>query len=205
MSRESVTIRVMTSDDVSRVTEIHTRAFPIFFLTQMGRYALKQVYMTLCKDAQGVALVAVDRSSTIVGFAAGTVDGSGVLERVPNSRKVRFLLGAIAKNWRRPSVIKQIADRRESTSGNVDGSLLYSIAVDPSNRELHVGRSLFDSFVDESKERGAESLFLTTDAHENHGTLAFYSKMGMQVAEQFNSYDGRAMLMLKLDYAADQD
>jgi hypothetical protein len=66
-------IRRATINDVSIVAQIHTLAFPGFFLTSLGNSFLKELYSGFVNQPGGIFVVAEDKDEgKIIGFAAGT-------------------------------------------------------------------------------------------------------------------------------------
>jgi ribosomal protein S18 acetylase RimI-like enzyme len=191
-------IRRATLNDVPVVAQIHTIAFPGFFLTSLGDSFLRELYSGFLNQSGGIFVVAED-GDKVIGFAAGTTVPDVFFTELRKKRGLYFLLKAIPaliKNAR--VVFKKLVssifykgDKPAELSG---GTLLSSIGVIPSLHGGSVGSALLDDFEKAAFSQNATFIYLTTDAIENERANAFYGKRGYSVDGRFMQQAKRPML-----------
>jgi ribosomal protein S18 acetylase RimI-like enzyme len=191
-------IRRATLNDVSIVAQIHTLAFPGFFLTTLGYSFLRELYSGFVNQPGGIFVVAED-GDKVVGFAAGTTVPDVFFAELRNKRGFYFLLKAIPaliKNAR--VVFKKLASsifyKGDKPAELIGGTLLSSIGVIPTSRGGLVGSELLDDFEKIAFSQNATFIYLTTDAVGNERANAFYSKRGYTVEGKFLQQSNRPML-----------
>lgn len=191
-------IRRATLNDVPVVAQIHTIAFPGFFLTSLGDSFLRELYSGFLNQSSGIFVVAED-GDKVIGFAAGTTVPDVFFTKLRKKRGLYFLLKAIPaliKNAR--VVFKKLVssifykgDKPAELSG---GTLLSSIGVIPSLHGGSIGSALLDNFEKAAFLQNATFIYLTTDAIENERANAFYGKRGYSVDGRFMQQAKRPML-----------
>ena len=73
---------------------------------------------------------------------------------------------------------------------------LLSIGVSPDQTGFGIGQSLLVEFENQVREKGINSITLTTDADSNDSVLRFYKKSGYTVYYDFETFPNRKMLKL---------
>ncbi len=189
-------IRPMRPDDVPRVVEIHLASFPGFFLSVLGARFLALLYTCILSDTRGIALVAADDGSRLVGFVAGVTRQEGFYRSLLRRHLVAFAFASVGALVRRPRLLGRLlrALRRpaEAAASSAEACLM-SVAVAPTTEGRGVGRALVDAFCGALAARGVDAVCLTTDSHDNDRTNRFYTASGFTRARSFVTADGRAM------------
>ena len=70
---------------------------------------------------------------------------------------------------------------------------LASLGVHPSVARRGIGELLVRRFISEARDRGANTVSLTTDAVGNDAVNRFYAKTGFRLERQFEAYRGRLL------------
>jgi ribosomal protein S18 acetylase RimI-like enzyme len=188
-----IEIKRMEAQDISRVTAIHIEAFPSFFLSFLGHRFLSELYAAILADDEGLALVA-RQGENIVGFVAGSRNGSGFYRRAARQRWSRFALASIAGVIRRPRIVRRLTRALYSPpKSSIEGALLMSLAVDPLVRRSGAGTLLVNAFLEEAAIAGTRIVTLTTDQMGNDAVNAFYRARGFNLARGFTTPEGRLM------------
>jgi GNAT superfamily N-acetyltransferase len=189
-------VRDMTADEVAAVVDAHIAAFPDFNLTRLGPSFLREYYAAVQRDASAIALVAERQGEGLLGFVVGSTNPRGFYSRLLRGRWHRFALAAIPALVMRPKAVVQLfrALRYPGTHPEGDGVAgLYSLAVVPERRKQGVGAGLVVRFLDEAWARGADQVYLQTDADDNEGVNLFYAALGFGKARTFVAAEDRRM------------
>lgn len=191
-------IRRATLNDVSVVAQIHTIAFPGFFLTSLGDPFLRELYSGFVNQSGGIFVLA-EVDDKVIGFAAGTTVPDVFFTELRKKRGLYFLLKAIPaliKNARVvfKKLISSIFYKGDTPTELTGGTLLSSIGVIPSLHGGLVGSALLDEFEKIAFSQNAAFVYLTTDSIENERANAFYGKRGYSVEGRFMQQSKRPML-----------
>ncbi|QCX29043.1 GNAT family N-acetyltransferase [Nocardioides jishulii] len=188
-------IRRLEAGDVPACASLHQRAFPSFFLSQLGPRFLREFYRGFLGDPEAVALVAEDGSGGIAGVVVGTHAPAGFFSRLLKRRFVGFALASLLAVVRRPSSLPRLL-RAVSYRGQVPievrGALLSSICVDPDGQGSGFGTQLIRAFEREV-DRQSGHAYLVTDRSDNEAANAFYQRNGWTLAGAYTTAEGRAM------------
>lgn len=191
-----VTIRPMTDAETEDAVAIHMAAFPAFFLTFLGPRFLRQLYRGIVGDPAGMAWVA-EQDGRRLGFVAGTDSPSRFYRRLIRRRLIRFALAAAIPFLRRPSILPRLlrafTKPAEASASGARRAELMSLAVWPWAQQRGAGALLVQCFIDEARRRGAEVVYLTTDAAGNDAVNRFYERLGFSVVRRFTTAEGRVM------------
>lgn len=190
-------IRVARDSDLAAITAVHCRAFPGFFLTQLGPSFLLLYYSTLRGYGRSVLLVAQENSE-VRGFVAGFLDPRGFYAGLLD-RKVRLALAVAPKLLRHHGIAARLwqdfrhAGREARGVTPPDAAELSSLGVDPSFRGLGLGEALVREFNSAAGKAGASLVYLATDAVGNDAVNLFYQRLGFELYRRFTSPPARLM------------
>lgn len=185
--------------DIPEVVKVHQRAFPGFLMTLLGPAFLYTYYQTILDCPDSIFLVVRDEKSEIQGFVAGFAHPEGFY-RLLSARKKRMMLSASVHLIIRPHLwlrvlenMKLVSQRSSSNDCNSSDVELASIGVRPDCGGRGYGKILVRSFLEESKERSATFVHLTTDAHNNAAVNGFYLSLDFSLTSRSERAGGRLM------------
>jgi ribosomal protein S18 acetylase RimI-like enzyme len=189
-------VRKASWGDINNVVKIHIRAFPKFFLTQLGPNFLNKYYELVLTYNKNIFLVA-ERDGYPIGFVAGFLEPSKYYLLI-KKHKIDLGKKIISALIKKPKLINRIISNFRKINRLTDEEdkkivELASIAVDPDYSGKGVGRILIKSFLEGSKKMGAEFVYLTTDAKNNDAVNYFYLSMGFKLYKTFMAAPDRAM------------
>ena len=180
---------------ITNIAELHRRAFPHFFLTQLGISFLKTLYKGYLEDNESGIIVA-EEDEKLVGFIAYSNDYSRFYKGLIKHHLFKFAICSAGATIRHPSFIKRIlgAFKKSNSVAKEERYVeLASICVEPRIENHGVGTQLIDflkGFVDFNK---YAFINLETDADGNDSVNKFYLKNGFELARQFTTAEGRRM------------
>lgn len=172
--------------DLSDIIQLHIKAFPGFFMTDMGVPFLREYYQAVLEFSENISLVALQNNKPI-GFVAGFGNPQAFYNfyRQRYRRLITAILLAVLRNPRLIGRVLSNFKRVSSVRGDSSEVELSSIGVDPSFRG--VGHLLIADFVNMARDRGYQSVYLTTDAEGNDRVNLFYKKQGFTLEQTFLS------------------
>lgn len=182
-------------DYIESIAELHKKAFPTFFLTQLGIPFLRTLYMGYMEDKDSGIIVAEDNGK-LVGFIAYSKDYPRFYKGLIKNHLIKFAICSAGAAIRHPAFIKRLLGafkKSESVVKKEQYVELASICVDPSIKCNGVGSALIDylkGIVDFSI---YAYINLETDADGNDAVNNFYIKNGFKLARTFNTTEGRRM------------
>lgn len=182
--------------DAPTLAKLHRRAFPDFFLSQLGEPFLVQFYRGFAADRTAVVAVERNKHGDPIGVAVGSTEPEGFFGRLLRRRLFGFGLAAAGAALRHPSAIprllRAVRYRGEAPAGR-GGALLSSICVDPDARADGVGSRLLSAWAAQAHELGARSAYLLTDADENDAVNRFYVRNGWALRDTVSTPEGRVL------------
>jgi len=196
-------VREARPADVPAMVEIHLRAFPEFFLSQLGRPFLHRLYAGFVGQPSGCAFIA-QQGSVVVGYIAGTSSP----ERYFRERLLReglafacsatpALLHAPLRTFERlRSALRYRGERPPDLPG---GWLVSSVAVDPPARTAGIGSALVRAFCARAAAARARWVYLLTDESGNEQVQAFYERAGFHLHSHILRGGGRVMRVYAQD------
>jgi len=192
-----IKIRVAQLNDVDKVASVHIAAFQGFFLTQLGKKFLVELYNGFLNEKSGIFLIA-ENQNEIVGFAAGCIRPEDFFRDLRNKRWLQFFCAAIPMMLKQPVfVLQKLIDaffyKGENPSQLADSVLLSSIAVAPSFSGTGIGRMLVAEFCDQARKLGGKTVYVITDKNDNDSVNGFYRKSGFFVESTFVKTGKRQM------------
>jgi ribosomal protein S18 acetylase RimI-like enzyme len=197
LTADTINLRPAVEADIEQLVVVHFRSFPEFFLSSLGRRFLRLLYSEIVRHPCGILVVATV-STTVVGFAAGTVNQSGFYRGLIRRRALAFALAALPAAVRHPVIIPRLvrALRRPAESRDAAAAAsLMSLGVDPSVAGAGIGSRLVEAFCSALSSRGVDEVCLTTDAAGNDKVNRFYQRLGFRVARAYETREGRILNM----------
>lgn len=183
------------SDYIESISELHKKAFPTFFLTQLGIPFLRTLYMGYMEDKDS-GIIAAEEEGKLVGFIAYSNDYPRFYKGLIKNHLIKFAFCSVGAAIRHPSFIKRLLGAFQKSESVVKTERyveLASICVDSEMESRGVGSSLIDylkSIVDFNK---YAYINLETDADGNDGVNRFYVKNGFKLEREFVTAEGRRM------------
>jgi ribosomal protein S18 acetylase RimI-like enzyme len=193
LSDAGLIIRRLSHQDLSSCVSIHQRAFPRFFLSDLGPTFLRQFYRAFLNDESAVAFVA-ESSETVVGVVVGTLSPAGFFRRLLVRRWWAFGFASALLLIRRPAALMRVS-RAVFYRGGEDepGALLSSICVSPAIAGSGIGAQLLSTWSLAAGRLGASEARLETDASGNDAVNRFYVMQGWTLRRVRTTREGRAM------------
>lgn len=228
LGRKTLQVRMANEYDVSQIVQIHQLSFRQYFLTQLGRRALKAYYQFFVDHIYGICFV-VEQGGRVIGFVSGWQQGSTYQLPLIQACKFDLSVAIIAMVLRRPitswrllwphilpsvklliksfSQSQQVIREKEINSvipnaqtmiWNTINASLLSIAVLPEFRGGEAANLLDDAFRSECKRRRLPEITLTV-AKENLRAQAFYAKKGWKLVRISENTYGYVLSLLCCD------
>ena len=182
-------------DYIKSIAELHKKAFPTFFLTQLGVPFLRTLYSGYMEDKDSGIIVA-EENGKLVGFIAYSNDYPRFYKGLMKHHLIKFAFCSLGAAIRHPSFIKRLLGAFKKSDSVVKTEKyveLASICVDPEIESRGTGSQLigflksivdFDTYA---------YINLETDADENDGVNKFYVKNGFKLEREFTTAEGRRM------------
>lgn len=193
-----VSIKELHSADkntIQTIARLHRRAFPAFFLTQLGIPFLTTLYTGYMEDKDSGIIVA-ENKGRIIGFIAYSKDYSRFYKYLIKNHLIKFAFCSLGATVRHPSFIKRLLGafkKSESVVKEEKYVELSSICVDPRIESRGLGSKLVDYLKGIVDFNTYSYINLETDADDNEGTNHFYVKNGFKLARIFTTPEGRKM------------
>ena len=183
------------SDYIKTIAELHKKAFPTFFLTQLGVPFLRTLYNGYMEDKDSGIIVAEEKGK-LVGFIAYSNDYPQFYKGLIKNHLMKFAFCSFAAAIRHPSFIKRLLGafkKSESVVKEEKYVELASICVDPGIESKGVGSQLIDYLKGIVDFNNYSYINLETDAEGNDGVNRFYVKNGFKLEREFITAEGRRM------------
>lgn len=183
-----VTIKELHSADkntIQSIAELHKRAFPTFFLTQLGISFLMTLYRSYMEDKNSGIIVA-ENKGRIIGFLAYSKDYSQFYKGLIKHHLIRFMLCSLSAAIKHPSFIKRLLGtfkKSDSVMKEEKYVELSSICVDPRIESHGIGSKLIDYLKKIVDFNIYAYINLETDADNNESANHFYKKMVLKLLE----------------------
>ena len=192
---ESSDIVAMTCNDIEDVIVVHLRAFPGFFLSQLGPAVLRVLYGELLRDGTGICFICRS-NGRIIGFVVGTADPRAFYMRLLRKRCLRLGISFFGAIVRIPGAAPRLLNAFRRTRAEIHDAgcgLLMSIAIDPEFQGIGRGKALACHFLRACRDRGLSAVHLFTDRMQNNDVNRFYCSLGFEVSQVITSDHGRLM------------
>ncbi len=191
-----IRIHALHSQYLDAAVELHLQAFPNFFLSRLGRGFVLELYRAYVARPKAVGLVAVDEAGDVHGVLLGTSEPEGFYRRLLFCRGWAFALASVPVLLRHPVIVGRLLRAvryRGREKQQPLGALLSSIAVDPSDQRLGIGRMLVQDWLQRIRAAGCSRAYLTTDAGGNEAVNLFYQRLGWTLDKTYATPEGRRM------------
>ena len=188
-------LKSINQKTIQTIAELHKKAFPTFFLTQLGIPFLKTLYTGYIKDKNSGIIVA-ENKDRIVGFIAYSKDYSSFYKGLIKNHLFKFAFCSLGAAIKHPSFIKRLLGAFKKSDSVVKEEKyveLASICVDPRIESRGVGSKLIDYLKGIVDFDVYAYINLETDADDNEGANYFYVKNGFKLARTFVTAEGRRM------------
>lgn len=192
-----VSIRELEKEEKNRIktiAELHKRAFPNFFLTQLGLPFLKTLYTGYLLDENSGLIVAED--DTIVGFLAYSNDYSQFYRNLIKKHLIQFAICSLGAVIKHPSFSKRILGafkKSEAVKKDEKYVEISSICVDPKYKKEGIGSKLMKYVIKEVDFNTFSFINLETDADNNDEVNRFYLRNGFALERTYITQEGRRM------------
>ena len=195
-----ISYRKSKVSDSNQIAKIHLKSFPNFFLSTLGYSFLKTYYRSCVKSKEAISICAIDKNDKkLLGFAVGCLNSEGFNKRLIFSNLFEYSYRAMILLFTKPIALirlyKNLAKNYDKDDKGNYAELL-SIGVLPNRNGLGIGQQLLTKFEYQVREKGINTLTLTTDADSNDSVLRFYKKSGYNVYYEFETFPNRKMLKL---------
>ncbi len=180
---------------IFEISELHKKAFPTFFLTQLGSTFLKTLYYGYLEDSNSGIIIA-EKNGKLMGFIAYSNNYPQFYKGLMKKHIIKFAICSVGAAIRHPSFIRRLLGAFKKSESVVKDEAyveLASICVDPSEKGNGIGSLLIEylkSIVDFSVYK---YINLETDAYDNEVANRFYIKNGFLLSRQFSTAEGRKM------------
>nr|WP_296486043.1 GNAT family N-acetyltransferase [uncultured Acetatifactor sp.] len=185
----------ITSECINNIAELHKKAFPSFFLTQLGVPFLRVLYTGYMEDKDSGIIIAEEKNK-LVGFIAYSNDYPRFYNGLIKNHIVKFALCSLGAAIRHPAFIKRLLGafkKSKSVERNTKYVELASICVEPRIKSHGVGTALINYLKGIVDFNIYAYINLETDADGNDGVNMFYKKNGFELVRQFTTAEGRRM------------
>jgi ribosomal protein S18 acetylase RimI-like enzyme len=190
-------VEKIDTEHLEGIVAVHLKAFPGFFMAQLGPWFLREYYRCVVDYPQGILLTESDEHGCI-GFVSGFVDPPAFYREV-RRRRLSLGLSACTGIVARPRRLVTLLTNYRRAGGTAHqatepGSAeLSSLAVLPNAVGRRVGSGLVRRFIVAAGNLGAERVVLTTDTTNNDTVNRFYQGLGFTCIRTFEARPGRLL------------
>ena len=180
---------------IDEIAKLHKRAFPSFFLTQLGLPFLRTLYAGYMEDNESGIIVA-EKDGRIIGFIAYSKDYPRFYKQLIKNKIVQFAGCSFLAALRHPSFIKRLLGafkKSDSVKRKEKYVEIASICVDPRIKGHGLGTKLIETMKAKVDFSQFEYINLETDAENNEHAIRFYEKNGFVKTREYRTNEGRLM------------
>lgn len=180
---------------IEALSRLHMKAFPDFFLTQLGRPFLKTLYKGYLEDENSGILVA-EVNGKLAGFIAYSNAYSEFYRGLIKKHLIRFGFCSLLAVVRHPSFCKRLLGAFKKSNEVLKEEAyveLASICVNPKIGNKGIGSRLIQQLKRITDFSTYRYINLETDACENDAVNQFYLKNDFRLARQYLTAEGRKM------------
>lgn len=180
---------------INQIVEIHIKAFPGFFLSELGIEVLRVFYKSLLQDKTTI-FYGVKNEEGLVGFFVASIESKGLYTRLFLKNISRFILPLLFSFSKNLGLLKRMMTSASSSSklevSTIYPASLLSICVSPAHAGKGIGKVLLSTLEKELQFRKRHGYYLTTDAINNNATNQFYLNSGFRL---YGSYSQGKRIM----------
>ena len=174
----------INKNNINDLTSLHRKAFPGFFLTNLGEKVLNIFYLALIEDKSTISW-GVREGERLVGFFVASTNSKGLYLRIFIKKFHKFILPLLSLFLSKPlyffkMYISYCSTKDKSLPINCSVSLL-SICVHPNESGKGIGKLLIHQLEFLLKKLHFNEYYLTTDSDNNFSTNNFYLKNCFQI------------------------
>lgn len=180
---------------LDEIVKLHIKAFPDFFLTQLGDGFLKTLYLGYLEDKSSGIIVAKEENH-LIGFIAYSRDYSNFYKGLIKHHLIKFAFCSLCAAVKHPSFTKRLLGAFKKSDEVVKNEAyveLASIAVNPDAKGKGTGTLLIDYLKKAIDFNKFSYISLETDADNNKSVNEFYKKNGFELAREYTTAEGRRM------------
>ncbi len=191
-------LRELNQQDIGLIRDLanlHLKAFPSFFLAQLGFSFLKKLYQGYLED-QDSGIIVAEESEKIEGFIAYSNDYPRFYKNLIRHKIISFAWCSFLAAIRHPSFVRRLfgafkkSDSVVKTEKYVE---LASICTDPAVEGQGIGTALIKYLISKIDFNVFAYINLETDADGNDRVNRFYQKNGFILARQYITPEDRKM------------
>lgn len=191
-------IHELTAEDKGLIKEtaiLHRKAFPDFFLTQLGLPFLRTLYKGYLDDKDS-GIIIMEHDGSLKGFIAYSNDYPRFYKGLIKHKILRFAWCSFLATIRHPSFARRLfgAFRKSESVAKTEKYVeIASICTDPDAQGQGIGSALIAYLIARVDFNDYAYINLETDADGNEGANRFYQKNGFALARQYTTPEGRKM------------
>ena len=195
----NITVRNLDKSDESlipRIAKLHIKAFPNFFLTQLGPRFLMTLYQGYLEDSDSGILIAEDCDHHLLGFLAYSFNYSRFYKGLMKTHLATFAFCSAGAAIKHPSFVKRLLGAFKKSDGvkrKEKYAELASIGVNPKAEGRGIGSKLIDELKRITDFNTYAYISLETDADNNEWANKFYQKNGFKLSREYTTGEGRRM------------
>lgn len=185
----------ISSEYIKKIGVLHKKAFPAFFLTQLGLPFLCTLYAGYIEDSNSGIIVAEDEGE-LIGFLAYSNDYPRFYKELIKNHLIKFAFCSFRVAIYHPSFIKRLFGafkKSESVKKSEKYVELASICVDPEIGDKGVGTALINYLKSNVDFSIYAYINLETDADDNADVNRFYRKNDFELVREIITAEGRRM------------
>lgn len=179
-----------------RIAALHIRAFPDFFLTQLGFGFLSVLYKGYLEDENSGIIIAENANGKILGFLAYSKEYSNFFKGLLKKYYFQFIFCSIGAVLRHPLFIRRLLGalkKSDEVKRKEKYIELASIAVNPKAEGKGIGSKLINYLKGITDFETYSYISLETDAENNDAANMFYQKNGFKLVRTYCTNEGRRM------------
>ncbi|MBO4432161.1 MAG: GNAT family N-acetyltransferase [Clostridia bacterium] len=182
-------------NNVGDIAKLHNKAFPNFFLTQLGLPFLSALYHGYFEDDKSGILIAKENDK-LYGFLAYSNDYPRFFKQLIKKHILKFAFCSLKAAVLHPSFIRRILGAFKKSNSVVKPQKyveLASICVDPKHENKGIGSALIKELINITDFSVYDFISLETDAENNDSANQFYLKNGFSLLTTYKTKEGRLM------------
>ncbi len=179
-----IVVRPTQPEDLPAIITLQVATLGVSFLARLGARFLDRFHRVALSHDTTLALVAVDETSGVAGFALGTTHSA----RFNAHLRWRVLPSLLAALLRRPALVGPVSrfPFEQGPHGAIEAELLL-LAVDPARQRSGIGAALVRALETELVARGHRSYQVAVRSQLVHAQ-DFYARAGFVLAQRLQVF-----------------